>query len=89
MKKQLLAGALALAPALVLAMGMTTSAMASSHDSFQGGRGFHSSRYEGVRGFRGWRHDDWSYRRFGGYGAGVGQSTYCPAFSRCGAGLPN
>lgn len=79
MRKQLLAGATALA----LAMGMTTGAMAFSHDGVHGG--FHSGRFEGVRGFSGWRHGDWGSRRYvGGYGA---SGTYCPAFSRCGAGL--
>jgi hypothetical protein len=80
MRKQIFAGAMALA----LAAGMTTSAMAFDHDS-------------------GLRHGDWGSRRFvGGYGhhyeddygtsrglAGVGAGSYCPAFSRCGAGLPN
>jgi hypothetical protein len=93
MKAQILAGAMALA----LAVGMTTGAMAFSHS------GFHSGRLEGVRGFSGWHHGDWGSRRFvGGYGhryeddygtnrglAGVGAGSYCPAFSRCGAGLPN
>ena len=91
MKRQILAGAMALA----LATGMTTSAMA--FDS-----GFHSGRFEGIRGFGGWRHGEWGSRRFAGYGpryngdygarqglAGIGAGSYCPAFSRCGAGLPN
>ena len=88
MKRQLIAGVMALA----LAAGMTTSAMAFDHG------GFHSGRFEGVRGFSGWRHGDWGSRRFvggyrpyhdSGYGAGVGldTGTYCPAYSRCGAGL--
>lgn len=90
MKQQLLAGAMALA----LATGMTTSAMAFDHDS-----GLHSRRFEGVRGFGSWRHGEWGSRRLvGGYDseygarrglAGVGAGSYCPAFSRCGAGLPN
>ncbi|MGB6236915.1 MAG: hypothetical protein WBG16_06150 [Bradyrhizobium sp.] len=94
MRQQIIAGAMALA----LATGMTTSAMAFDQDS-----GFHSRRFEGVRGFSGWRHGEWGSRRFvGGYGprydgdygarrglAGVGAGSYCPAFSRCGAGLPN
>lgn len=87
MRKQLFVGATALA----LAMGMTTGAMAFDHDN-----GFHSGRFEGVRGFNGWRHGDWGSRRYvGGYGhhyeagSGVGGGTYCPAFSRCGAGLPD
>ena len=86
MKRQLIAGVMALA----LAAGMTTSAMAFDHG------GFHSGRFEGVRGFSGWRHGDWGSRRFvGGYGphhhedyGGSATETYCPAFSRCGAGLP-
>jgi hypothetical protein len=95
MKKQLFAGAMALA----FAAGMTSSAMAFDH----GDRGLHSERFEGVRGYSGWRHGEWGSRRFvGGYGprydgdygarrglAGVGAGSYCPAFSRCGAGLPN
>ena len=86
MKKQILAGT----TALVLAMGMTTSAMAFSQS------GFHSDRFEGVRGFSGWRDGGWGSRRFvGGYGrhhegdyGGSAMETYCPALSRCGAGLP-
>jgi hypothetical protein len=85
MRKQILAGAIA----LVLATGMTSSAMAFDHD------GFHSSRFEGIRGHGSWRHGDWGSRRFvsGDYGArrglsGLGEGSYCPAFSRCGAGLP-
>ena len=86
MRQQLFAGAMA----LVLATGMTTSAMAFDHDS-----GFHSGRFEGVRGHSGWRHGEWGSRRFVGgyehhgdddYG---GSATYCPAYSRCGAGLPD
>jgi hypothetical protein len=88
MRKLILAGAMALA----LATGMTANAMAFDHDG-----GFHSGRFEGVRGFGGWRHGEWGSRRFyrphydgtrrglAGFGAG----SYCPAFSRCGAGLPN
>jgi hypothetical protein len=85
MKKQFLVGA----TALVLAAGMTTGAMALDHSG-----GFHSERYEGVRGFSGWRDGEWgSHRSVGGYGhhynyGGSGTETYCPAFSRCGAGLP-
>jgi hypothetical protein len=86
MRKQLLAGAAALA----LGMAMTTSAMAFSQS------GFHSDRFEGLRGFSGWRDGGWGSRRFGGgYGrhrdgdyGGSATETYCPAFSRCGAGLP-
>ena len=90
MKRRVIAGAMALA----LAAGMTTSAMAFDH----GGSGFHSGRFEGVRGFSGWRHGDWGSRHFvegygplhgGNYGVeGPGPASYCPAFSRCGAGLP-
>jgi len=86
MRKQLLAGATVLA----LAMAMTTSAMAFSQS------GFHSDRFEGVRGFGGWRDGGWGSRRFvGGYGrhhdgdyGGSATESYCPALSRCGAGLP-
>ena len=85
MRKQLLAGAAALA----LAMAMTTSAMAFSQS------GFHSDRFEGVRGFSGWRDGGWGSRRFiGGYGShhdedygGSAAKTFCPAYSRCGVGL--
>jgi hypothetical protein len=90
MKRQLIAGATALA----LAAGMTTTALAFDHDR----SGFRSSRFEGVRGFSSWRHGDWGSRRFvegygplhdGNYGVeGPGPASYCPAFSRCGAGLP-
>jgi hypothetical protein len=90
MRKQILAGAIA----LVLTTGMTSSAMAFDHDGFHSR--FHSSRFEGIRGFGSWRHGDWGSRRFvsGDYGArrglsGLGEGSYCPAFSRCGAGLPN
>jgi len=90
MRQQILAGAMALA----LATGMTSSAMAVDHSD----RGLHSERFEGVRGYSGWRDGDWGSRRYGyhyenAYGAerglsGAGAGTYCPAFSRCGAGLP-
>ncbi|MGA2054456.1 MAG: hypothetical protein ABSG88_04055 [Bradyrhizobium sp.] len=86
MKRPILAGAIALA----LAAGMTSSATAFDHHSF------HSSRFEGIRGYGSWRHGDWGSRHFvsGDYGArrglsGLGEGSYCPAFSRCGAGLPN
>jgi hypothetical protein len=90
MKRPILASAIALA----LATGMTSSAMAvgdhSSHSRF------HSSRFEGIRGYGSWRHGDWGSQRFvsSDYGArrglaGIGAGSYCPAFSRCGAGLPN
>jgi hypothetical protein len=78
MKRQILAGAMSLA----LAAGMTSSAMASHH------YGHHS-------GYGGWHHADLDSRQFvGGYEArqglsGLGEGTYCPAYSRCGAGLPN
>jgi hypothetical protein len=88
MKRPILASAIALA----LAAGMTSSAVAYDH----GGSVFHSGRFEGVRGYGAWRHGDWGSRRFvgGDYGArrglsGLGGGSYCPAFSRCGAGLPN
>ena len=87
MRKQLLAGA----AALVLALGMTTGAMAFDRDGVNAG--FHSDRFEGVRGFSGWR-DGGNRRYVGGYGhhdesyGGTGTETYCPAYSRCGAGLP-
>jgi hypothetical protein len=90
MKRPILASAIALA----LAAGMTSSAMAYSHGGFHSR--FHSGRFEGVRGYGAWRHGDWGSRRFvgGDYGArrglsGLGEGSYCPAFSRCGAGLPN
>jgi hypothetical protein len=83
MRKGIVAGSIALA----LATGMTSSAMAFDH------RG---SRFEGIRGYGSWRHGDWGSQRFvsGDYGArrglsGLGEGSYCPAFSRCGAGLPN
>ena len=91
MKKQLVAGAMALA----LGMGITTGAMAFN----QGDRGLHSERFEGVRGFGGWHDGEWGGRRYGhhyeddyaaGRGlSGAGAGTYCPAFSRCGAGFPD
>ena len=79
----------AAATALALAAGMTTGAMALDRSA-----GFHSDRYEGVRGFSGWR--EGGNRRFvGGYShhhdedfGGSSSETYCPAYSRCGAGLP-
>src|SRR5579862_256534 len=59
MRRQLLSTVMAFA----LAMGMTTGAMAFEQggDLYDGG--FHSSRFEGVRGFSGWRHGDWAGRR--------------------------
>ena len=83
----------ACATALALATGMTSSAMAYDH----GDRGLHSERFEGVRGYSYLHDGDWAGRRYGhqdDYGAGRGLSgagggTYCPAFSRCGAGLPD
>jgi hypothetical protein len=94
MKKQLLAGAAAFA----LAVGMTTGAMASDDGSGShagtGGihGGFHSGRFDGVRGFSGWRRGDWGSRSYyDSYGADLGAHSghvECPAYSRCGAGLP-
>ena len=88
MRKQILAAV------LVLATGMTSSAMAFGSDGFHSR--FHTSRFEGIRGYGSWRHGGWGGRRFvsSDYGArpglsGLGEGTYCPAFSRCGAGLPN
>jgi hypothetical protein len=78
MKRQILAGAMALA----LAASITSSAMASHHNG-------HNSEYGGLH------HADLNSRQFiSSYGtrhglSGVGEGTYCPAFSRCGAGLPN
>lgn len=90
MKRLILAGAMALA----LATGITTSAMAFDSDGVHSR--FHTSRFEGIRGYGSWRHGDWGSQRFvsGDYGArrglsGVGEGSYCPAFSRCGAGLPD
>jgi len=79
MKRQILAGA----TALVLASGMTTSAMAFSHGGGHVGsihagaigpmHSFGGSRFAGVRGYSGWRHGGWGGRRFvGGYGGGWG-----------------
>lgn len=78
MKRQILVGAMALA----LAASVTSSAMASHHNTrhseygglhhaYLDGRQFVSS-YEGRRGL-----------------SGLGEGSYCPAYSRCGAGLPN
>jgi hypothetical protein len=74
MRKQILAGAMALA----LVAGVTSSAMAfdqSPRSSSHAGRvraggmyavgARHSSRYEGVRGFEAWRHGSWNHH--GGY----------------------
>jgi hypothetical protein len=90
MRRQLLSTVMAFA----LAMGMTTGAMAFEQggDLYDGG--FHSSRFEGVRGFSGWRHGDWAGRRsvsgyrspYDSYGASLGPDTrhvVCPAYSRC------
>lgn len=88
MRKQLLAGAMAVA----LATGMTTSAMAFDrggggfhgggfHSGFAGSRGsfaaMHGGNFAGVRGFSGYRHGAWGSRRFvgGGYG-GYGYGPY-------------
>jgi hypothetical protein len=78
MKRQILVGAMALA----LAASMACSAMASQHN------GRHSE-YGGLH------HADLDSRQFvSSYGvrrglSGLGEGTYCPAYSRCGAGLPN
>ncbi|HLI98811.1 MAG TPA: hypothetical protein VKT76_03760 [Bradyrhizobium sp.] len=86
MTKLVLAGTMV----LVLATSMAGSAMAFNDDLHNG---FHSRRFEGVRGFSGWRHGDWGNQRFvGGYAShrddyNGGLASYCPAFSRCGAGL--
>jgi hypothetical protein len=76
MRKQLLAGAMAVA----LAAGMTTSAMAFDRGDAGGYHGSsfvarNGSRFAGVRGFSGYRHG-WSGQRFvGGHGGwGYGPS---------------
>jgi hypothetical protein len=90
MRRQLLGSAMAFA----LAMGTTTGAIAFEHGGDIYGGGFHSGRFEGVRGFSGWRHGDWGGRRsvggyrspYDSYGAGLGPDTrhvVCPAYSRC------
>jgi hypothetical protein len=91
MRRQLLGSVTAFA----LAMGMTTSAMAFEHDGDAYSGGFRGGRFEGVRGFSGWRHGgDWVGRRavggyrspYDSYGAGLGPDTrhvVCPAYSRC------
>src|SRR5579859_1171799 len=82
MRKQILAGA----TALLLATGMTTSAMAFSHGGRVGGNvgsvrtggptalhsygGVQGNRFAGVRGFNGVRHGTWGGRRFVGGGWG-------------------
>lgn len=85
MKRQILAGAMALA----LATGMTSSAMAFGHGGHAGGFGGHigmggvhagmgamhggfaANRMAGVRGYSAMRHGGWGGRRFvGGYGYG-------------------
>jgi hypothetical protein len=80
MRKQLLAGAMAVA----LATGMTSSAKAFDRGGAGGFGGYHGgsfaatngSRFAGVRGITGWRHGGWGSRRFvGGHGAmGYGPS---------------
>jgi hypothetical protein len=81
MRKQLLAGAMTLA----LVMGMTTSAMAFSYGG-RGVSGFHSGRFEGVRGFSGWRHGDWGSRQLGG-GHGPTNDGYGAGRARFGSGF--
>jgi hypothetical protein len=73
MRKQLLAGATALA----LAMAMTTSAMAFDQTGrgLHAGRshgGFNSSRFAGVRGFESWRHGGLDNHGFDGSHSGQG-----------------
>lgn len=91
MRKQILAGVMALA----LATGMTTSAMAFDHGggSFHGGGfhgggfrggaihsgvgGFHTNRFAGIRSFGGgWHPGGWRGRRFVGGGWGYGGWGY-------------
>jgi hypothetical protein len=90
MRRQLLGSVMAIA----LAAGMTTSAMAFDQGGDGYGSGFHSGRFEGVRGFDGWRYGGWGGRRsvggyrspYDSYGAGLGPDTrhvVCPAYSRC------
>jgi hypothetical protein len=70
MRKQLLAGAMAVA----LATGMTSSAMAFDRD---GAGGFHSGRFAGIRGFSEHRwHHGWSGHGGLGYGPSYGGSHY-------------
>jgi hypothetical protein len=81
MKRQILAGA----AALVLAFGVTTSAIAFDHSGvghvgLRGGvhssGGIHSSRFAGVRGFDSWRHGGWGSRRFVGSHGEWGNGPY-------------
>jgi hypothetical protein len=71
MRKQFLAGAMALA----LATGMTTSAIAFDRGGAGGLQeggfhrgGYHGSRFAGVRGFSGYRHGRSGRRFVGGHG---------------------
>jgi hypothetical protein len=85
MRKQLLAGAMAVA----LATGMTTSAMAFDRGGAGGFGGYHDgsfaathgSRFAGVRGFSGYRHGSGGQRFVGshsglGYGPSYGGAYY-------------
>jgi len=69
MRKQLLAGAMAVA----LAAGMTTGAMAFDRGGDGSFAARNASRFNGIRGFSGYRHG-WSGQRFvggdGGWGNG-------------------
>jgi hypothetical protein len=97
MKRQIFAGALALA----LATGMTTSAMAFGHGGGHGfaghvggmhagigafhGGSFAANRMTGVRGYSAMRHGGWGGRRFvggyGGYGYGGWDYPYDNAYA--------
>ena len=89
MRRQLLRGAMM----LVLVAATSTGAMA--FDYGDGGlragiggvhSGFHSGRFEGVRGFSGWRDGSWGSRRFvGGHGSYNGD--YGPGRARFGSGF--
>jgi hypothetical protein len=80
MRKQLLAGAMALA----LATGMSTSAMAFDrggasgfHDDGFHRDGYHGSRFAGIRGFSEHRwHHGWSGHSGLGYGPSYGGGYY-------------
>jgi hypothetical protein len=75
MRKQLLAGAMAVALATGMTTGVTTGAMAFDRDgSFAA---THGSRFAGVRGFSGYRHGWSSQQRFGGGHGGLG---YGPSY---------
>ena len=97
MRKQILAGAMALA----LATGMTTSAMAFGHGgaSFHGGRfqsgaihggGFHTNRFDGIRSFGGARGGYVRGHSGGGrygYGRGYPDDAYAADVGLVGLGL--